>query len=147
MKVILFFECTEVGIQLPCRGYVYSHLLSTYFHLDLIDFTVLCWYKLQFNYLQCQHENCKSNQIGYKNMLPLPWPLTVKSESPAGIGWWLDMMMCYCYTTHTNRCHFNNTFKCHRPFLVLKGSDVVVEFLIPIYFKNETVIEFKYMNK
>ena len=22
MKVALFFECTEVGIQLPCRGYV-----------------------------------------------------------------------------------------------------------------------------
>ena len=22
MKVALFFECTEVGIQLPCKGYV-----------------------------------------------------------------------------------------------------------------------------
>ena len=56
MKVALFFQCIEVGIQLPCRGYVdgkicnnkhlereifvvlshiHTHLLNTHIHTQL----------------------------------------------------------------------------------------------------------------
>ena len=32
MKVALFYEFTEVGFQLPCRGYVIRHIKETEFH-------------------------------------------------------------------------------------------------------------------
>ena len=104
--------------------------------LPLTSTSSIMYDELQSNYLRCQHENCKSSQIGNKNMLPLPWPFNRKiwiSCSNRMVTWYDDDVLLLFYT---HRCHFNTIPKCQRPFSVIKASDVVVEFFIPILFQK-----------